>query len=481
MDCAGLRADIDKLKQELQAFEIDVKAIRESKGHNKELQNVARVIDSNLSDSTLERYLKDFQEQNIKIFPAFTLSERIECKALMNSLPMVIANNGHVLIGGNNGALYVGVFDEQGKITLSEQIEVGGIKNAYGNPERVYSIAATNDGHVLIGGAKGAFYSGSYDDQGRLLLDGRINIEDAGGRPADIDFIITTTDGGHVLIGGMGASYSGSYDDQGRLLLGGRINIEDADGNPATVRCMAATDDGRVLIGVHPGGFYCGFYDNSGEFILSERTDIRGADGQPVYIRSIKAASDGHVLINGMISSNDAFYSGVCDDRGRLILDEQIGVGDVNGDPNSIWSVAVIDDRRVLIGGDEGIFYEGSYDDGGKLVLGERIDIRDANGRPATINSIIATDDRRVLIGGYYGVLYSGRYDNQGKLVLSERIDIKDAGGDQVNIESILVTNDGHVLIKARGDQFYSGTLNISLETLKQHLRDIIEKSESGE
>ena len=94
MDCAGLRADIDKLKQELQAFEIDVKAIRESKGHNKELQNVARVIDSNLSDSTLERYLKDFQEQNIKIFPAFTLSERIECKALMNSLPMVIANNG---------------------------------------------------------------------------------------------------------------------------------------------------------------------------------------------------------------------------------------------------------------------------------------------------------------------------------------------------------------------------------------------------
>ena len=481
MDCAGLRSDIDKLKQELQAFEIDVKAIRESKGHNKELQNVARVIDSNLSDSTLERYLKDFQEQNIKIFPAFTLSERIECKALMNSLPMVIANNGHVLIGGNNGALYVGVFDEQGKITLSEQIEVGGIKNAYGNPERVYSIAATNDGHVLIGGAKGAFYSGSYDDQGRLLLGGRINIEDAGGRPADIDFIITTTDGGHVLIGGMGASYSGSYDDQGRLLLGGRINIEDADGNPATVKCMAATDDGRVLIGVHPGGFYCGFYDNSGEFILSERTDIRGADGQPVYIHSIKAASDGHVLINGMISGNDAFYSGVCDDRGRLILDEQIDVGDVDGYPNSIWSVAVIDDRRVLIGGDEGIFYEGSYDDGGKLVLGERIDIRDANGRPATINSIIATDDRRVLIGGYYGVLYSGRYDNQGKLVLSERIDIKDAGGDPVNIESILVTNDGHVLIKARGDQFYSGTLNISLETLKQHLRDIIEKSESGE
>ena len=98
-----------------QAFEIDVKAIRESKGHNKELQNVARVIDSNLSDSTLERYLKDFQEQNIKIFPAFTLSERIEFKALMNSLLMVIANNGHVLIGGNNGALYLGVFDEQGK------------------------------------------------------------------------------------------------------------------------------------------------------------------------------------------------------------------------------------------------------------------------------------------------------------------------------------------------------------------------------
>ena len=62
MDCAALRSDIDKLEQELRALGEKVETAREAEEHDKELQEVAKLIGSNSADLMLEKYLKDFQE-----------------------------------------------------------------------------------------------------------------------------------------------------------------------------------------------------------------------------------------------------------------------------------------------------------------------------------------------------------------------------------------------------------------------------------
>ena len=105
MDCAGLRADIDKLKQELQALETNVEKIREAEEYDEELRDAARIVSSNSSDSVLEKYLEDFKEQNPEIFPhVITLGERIDimdADGYMAQIRSIVAtDDGRVLIGG---------------------------------------------------------------------------------------------------------------------------------------------------------------------------------------------------------------------------------------------------------------------------------------------------------------------------------------------------------------------------------------------
>ena len=72
MDCAGLRADIDKLKRELQVLEENVEIIREPEEHNEELRTVAGLIGSDSPDRILAKYFGDFQAHNSHIIPTFT-------------------------------------------------------------------------------------------------------------------------------------------------------------------------------------------------------------------------------------------------------------------------------------------------------------------------------------------------------------------------------------------------------------------------
>ena len=212
MNCAELRSDIDKLEQEFQVLEENIEAIRKEEEHNKELQEVAKLIGSNSADLMLEKYLKDFQERNLDIFPVVTLGERID------------------------------------------------IRDAYGGSADVYNITAAGNGHVLIGGDDGVFYAGSYNERGELELGERIDIMNADGDPAYIR-AITALDDKRVLIGGKwGALYAGSYNDQGELELGERIDIRDVNGYPATITSIVTTEDGRILIGGTDGAFYSGFF-----------------------------------------------------------------------------------------------------------------------------------------------------------------------------------------------------------------------------
>ena len=115
MDCAALRSDIDKLEQELRALGEKVETAREAEEHDKELQEVAKLIGSNSADLMLEKYLKDFQEQNLDILPVVTLGERIDVMDAGGEMAQIqsiaAAGDGHVLIGGSLGVLYEGFYN----------------------------------------------------------------------------------------------------------------------------------------------------------------------------------------------------------------------------------------------------------------------------------------------------------------------------------------------------------------------------------
>ena len=77
--------------------------------------------------------------------------------------------------------------------------------------ELIQAIAATGDGHILIGVHDGMVYDGFYDERGELRLSGREEID----KYMSV-WAIAATDDGRVLIGGEdpeggGALYVGSY------------------------------------------------------------------------------------------------------------------------------------------------------------------------------------------------------------------------------------------------------------------------------
>lgn len=420
MDCAGLRSDIGRLREEVSALEANSKKMRESGATSKNIRGVMGLIESDTQDLILKKYLEDFREQNPEIFPILSLGKRVEIKdyygwpAGLSSITDI--GHGHVLIGGYGGVLYEGFYGDRNELILGERIQIRNYKN---DPADIQSIVTTDDGHVLIGG-DGVFFSGFYDDQMRFL-DRRFDIKDANGKPADI-FSFATTDDGRVLIGGNnGVLYSGFFDEHGELALGERIDIKDANGKAANIRSITIIDDGHVLIGGLRGALYVGSYNNE-EFVLGERVDIINTKGEPASIFSTAVTEDGHVLIGGNCGM---LIEGVCADRGKLILgNERMNIEDEDPDGGlaSIHAITATKDGYVLVGSSAGALYVGSYDDQGKLMLGERIDVKNVKEEPVCIIDIAVTDDGHVLVGGDYGAFYSGFYYGASLEALKQRL-----------------------------------------------------------
>ena len=65
--------------------------------------------------------------------------------------------------------------------------------------------------------------------------------------------------------------------------------------------------------------------------------------------------------------------------------------------------------------------------------------------------------------------------------MLGKQIDIRGVNGKLAHIFSIVATNGERVLIGGENGAFYSDSLNNTLEALKQHLPEIIEKGKSDE
>ena len=158
MDCVGLKEDIGRLKQDILTLKSNTKAIRENEEYSRELNETINIINSNRLDQILTKYLKDFEVNYPEILLTVKLGERIEIEDAEGEPAWIFAitptNNGHVLIGGADGVLYDGTYGKDGKLIPGELIDIRDV-NEY--PASIRTITTTNDGHMLIGGDDGIF------------------------------------------------------------------------------------------------------------------------------------------------------------------------------------------------------------------------------------------------------------------------------------------------------------------------------------
>ena len=173
--------------------------------------------------------------------------------------------------------VYEGFYDEQGELRLSGREEIDKYMS-------VWTIAATDDGHVLIGGdgpeGGGALYVGSYDARGELTLRKQTVVVGDGEKLATI-FTIAATDGGRVLIGTADRTlYAGLFTDQGELVLNGQESLKSAKEKSSVVFSITVIDGERVLIGGRDGALYAGSFNTSLETLKRHLPEIV-AKGEP--------------------------------------------------------------------------------------------------------------------------------------------------------------------------------------------------------
>ena len=93
------------------------------------------------------------------------------------------------------------------ELPLSERID---IRDAWGEAEDISSIKVIDDKHVLFSSFNGWLYLGSFDNKGKLVSSGQINVADDKGSSVDTCTVEVTGDG-RALLGGWGGAFYVNY------------------------------------------------------------------------------------------------------------------------------------------------------------------------------------------------------------------------------------------------------------------------------
>jgi len=289
-------------------------------------------------------------------------------------------------------------------------LSVGTGANSY-----VATIALQSDGKIIIGGNFTSYSGTSRGRVARLSADGGLDSSFlATGTGAD-NFVtsMAVQSDGKVLVGGGFSSYNGtSRGSIARLNTDGSLDtsfLATGAGANADVDCLAIQSDGKILI----GGYFTTYNGTNRGRIARINTDgsldttfLASGSGASDGVLSIAVQSDGQIIIGGRFTG----YNGTS--RGRVArlnadgsLDTTFLATDV-GAGDTVSSIAVQADGKILVGGAFGIFNgtlrgcaarlnaDGTLD-GGFLAAGA--------GASATVFSVALQTNGLVLLGGAFG------------------------------------------------------------------------------
>lgn len=381
--------------------------------------------------------------------------------------------SGKLLIGGDftsfngSGQTRIALLNSNGTVDA-------GFNPGMGANGQIQSLAVQSDGKVLIGGEFTSI-NGTYRNYiARLNTDGSLDPTFIPGLgPSYWVKVIALQSDGKIIIGGEFYSYNGTSRSRiARLNADGSLDDSFNPGLGAdnTVYAIALQTDGKVLI----GGAFTSIDGTTRAYIA--RLNANGSldnsfnvgSGLSGYCHSIAVQSDGKVLIAGGFTN----YNGTIRRRiGRLNTDGSLD-GTFNpgtGANNSIQSMAIQSDGKILIGGAFSSYNSTSRDKIARLNTDGSLDaaFNPGTGANSPVLSVVPQFDGKILIGGsfsfYNGTSRKGitRLNADGSL--DDTFDpgtgmdgVLIAGSDNF-ISSIAVQSDRKVLI---GGMFtsYNGT-----------------------
>jgi uncharacterized delta-60 repeat protein len=334
------------------------------------------------------------------------------------------------------------------------------------------SLLIQSDGKILVGGSFTSFNGVSRVRIARINSNGALDTSfDPGtGASGVIHHVALQTDG-KILAGGGFTSFNGAIKNRVvRLNSNGSL---DALGPNDMVFTTQIQPDGKIIIG---GGFtnYIGIGINriarlneNGSLDLSFNPGT-GANGN---IQKIVLQPDGKILIAGSFTS----YNGTT--RNRIARLNPDGSLDLTFDPgtganNSVRSMAVQTDGRIIIGGDFMAYNGTSINRIARLNSDGTLDasFNPGSGTNGSVLGILIQSDGKIVIAGYFPV-YNGltvnsicRLNSDGSLDSS----FNAGSGVDNTILDIAIQSDGKFVIAGQFT-IYNGSTSFRIARLNEN------------
>lgn len=325
----------------------------------------------------------------------------------------------------------------------------------------VLSVAATPDGRVLIAGGFSTVYRAACGGIARLTANGATDQTFASAAPTVGVFssVAVQTDG-KILLGG----YFTTVNGVNRACIA-RLNVDgtpDTDfgnrlsGANSSVNSVAVQHDGKPLIGgdfTEVNDFACNRIarlNDDGTLDTSFLSGLAGADNS---VTSIAVQSDGKILIGGYFTIVNG------ESRNAIARLNPDGTLDgafhdaLSGANNPVHSIAVQDDGKVLIAGDFTAVNDLACNRIARLNPDGSLDTTfesSLSGVNESIYALALQTDGKVLIAGCFTTIYGHARNHIARLHADGILDTDFQGalsGANYYVRSVAVQGDGNILI----------------------------------
>ena len=326
---------------------------------------------------------------------------------------LAITSDGKILIAGSFTS-----YDGTARNRIA-RLHTNGNLDASFNPNTgadgtIHALAVQGDGKILIGGDFSAYRGTARNRIARLNTNGNLDATFNPGTGADKSiYSLALTADGRMLIGGSFTAYDGTSRNRvARLLPDGSLDATFNRGTGARgpVFSLSLPSNGKIIIG---GGFttYNGIVRNyiaqlNSDGILDASFDPGSGADSAVLATTIQP--DGKILAAGAFT----LFNSVARNRiTRLNRDGSLD-GSFNpggGANNSIYSVVLQSDGKILIGGAFTSYNNTIRFRMARLNPDGSLDasFNPGGGPNGTVNTISPQPDGKILIGGYF-TAYNG-------------------------------------------------------------------------
>jgi uncharacterized delta-60 repeat protein len=369
---------------------------------------------------------------------------------------VTVQTDGKVLIGGSfttfDGVARAGIARLNADGSLDTSFDPGS-----GADSAVRSVVVQADGKVLIGGDFATVDDTERNGIARLNADGSVDasFDPGSGASAGVYDMAVQTDG-KVLVGGGFTTFDGVARKRiARLNADGSLDTGFDPGTGANnwVDAVALQADGKVLI----GGLFTTF-DGTGRNRIARLNADGSLDssfdpgsGASAVVNAVAVQDDEKVLVGGAFSTMDSVA------RARVARLDTDGSLDTGFDPgaganDSLWSVALQADGKVLIGGEFTTVDSAARNRVARLNWDGSLDIGfdPGSGASNSVQAVVRQVDGKVLIGGYFTTVDGTSRNGIARLNANGSLDTSfdpGTGADSAVVRAVAIQPDGKVLI----------------------------------